>query len=479
MTDPLITDLSLTQVAEAILSRELSSEEVTRACLDRILRHGKSLSCVTECNPEAAIKAAVEADTEVANGNVRGCLHGVPLAHKDMFYRIGRNSACGSRIRSDFIPDHTSTTLQRLDKAGALDIARLNMVEFAVGGVAGHNAITGTPQNPWNKDYIPGGSSSGAAVAVASRLTYGSLGSDTGGSIRIPAYCCGVVGLQPTYGRVSRYGAMPLSFSLDHVGVLTRTIADAGLLLSVIAGHDEMDATSSRHPVPNYMTAMEKSIRGLRIGVPENYFSTNIDDDVEQGLERSLDVLRSCGAEIRRIRLSSSIRLAARMGALILAAEGAAIHNKWLHERSKEYGPQARARLTMGLYIPATRYLEALNLRKKIFDEFCSVAFKDADLLHVPTIPMRVPLIGETDRGDEKDFMSLVKRITHCTRPFNYLGLPTLTVPAGLDGRGLPLGFQLVASPFDESKLLRVARAYEKEAEQTGFFPILDGDHHI
>ncbi len=465
MPDPKINDLSLTEVAAAIASRDLSSLEATRACLDRISEHGDALTCIARIDPGAALEAAAVADDEFAAGRSRGPLHGVPLAHKDMFYREGHISACGSRIRAEFIADRTSSALARLDTAGALDIARLNMVEFAVGGVAGHNAITGTPRNPWNLAHIPGGSSSGSAVAVAARLVFSSLGSDTGGSVRIPAYCCGLVGLQPTYGRVSRYGAMPLSFSLDHIGVLTRTVPDAALLLSIIAGHDDKDATSSRRPVPDYLTNLDSGVRGLRVGVTETYFLDSVDDAVRDCLEESLAALQSCGAEIVRVRLPKSIELAARMGALILAAEGGAIHSRWLRERPGEYGPQARARLVTGLHIPATRYLDALNLRARVFSEFAAAVFEKADVLHVPSVPMQVPIIAETDRGNDPDFMALVNRLTRCTRPFNLLGLPAIAMPAGLDSQGLPLGFQLVGKPFDEATLMRVARAYEREVQ--------------
>ena len=464
----MIHDLSLTEVSSAILTGELSSVETTRASLDRISEYGEALACIARFDPDNALQDAAVADAELARGTVRGLLHGVPLAHKDMFYREGHVSGGGSHIRANYVADRTSTALSRLDAAGALDIARLNMVEFAVGGVGGHNSITGTPRNPWNREYVPGGSSSGAAVAVASCQTFGSLGSDTGGSIRIPATCCGVVGLQPTYGRVSRYGAMPLSFSLDHIGVLTRTVPDAALMLSVIAGHDKMDATSSHRPVPNYLATLDNSIKGFRIAVAETYFSEFVDEAVRIQLEKSLDVFRSCGAQIVPVTLPPSFELAARMGALILAAEGAAIHSKWLRDCPDDYGSQARSRLMTGLQIPATRYIEALNLRARVFGEFYAAVFENTDVLHVPTIPMCVPKIADTDCGADPDFMTFVNRITRCTRPFNYLGLPALAMPAGLDARGLPLGFQLVARPFDEVTLLRIARAYEREVPPMG-----------
>ncbi|RMD65400.1 MAG: amidase, partial [Alphaproteobacteria bacterium] len=249
MGDEALADLGLVEAARGIVARQFSSLELTEACLARIARIGPALNCIAAIDPDAARHAARAADDELAAGRIRGPLHGVPLAHKDMFYRAGRRSACGSRILADFIPEVTAHVLTRLDAAGALDIAQLNMVEFAL-GTTGHNEITGTPRNPWNPAHIPGGSSSGSAVAVAARLVFAALGSDTGGSIRLPAACCGLIGLKPTYGRVSRFGVMPLSFTLDHIGPLARTVADAAWILQVIAGPDPADPTSSPQPVP-------------------------------------------------------------------------------------------------------------------------------------------------------------------------------------------------------------------------------------
>ena len=248
MTD--LAGLSLSEVAAAIATRRISSLEATQACLDALDQAGPALNCVAGVDHEAALAAAAAADEELAAGRVRGPLHGVPLAHKDMFYRAGRPAACGSRILADFVPDHTASVLARLDAAGALDVAQLNMVEFAL-GTTGHNEITGDVRNPWNPAHIPGGSSSGPGAAVAARAVFGALGSDTGGSIRLPAACCGLVGIKPSYGLVSRHGALPLSFTLDHVGPLTRTVGDCAMLLQAIAGHDPRDPTTAARPVPD------------------------------------------------------------------------------------------------------------------------------------------------------------------------------------------------------------------------------------
>ena len=388
-------------------------------------------------------------------------LHGVPLAHKDMFYRAGRVSGCGSRIRAAFTPDHTATVLARLDKAGALDIARLSMVEFAL-GLTGHNVITGTPRNPWNLEHITGGSSSGPAAAVAARLVYGALGSDTGGSIRIPAACCGLVGIKLSYGRVSRYGSLGLAFSLDHAGPLARTVADCALLLQIISGHDANDATTSRRSVPDYMAEIERGIRGMRIAVPENYFYDPVVPEIRALLDRSLDIYRSLGARIVSVAIPS-IELANPLVNLIIAVEGAALHHRWLRERPDDYGEQTLGRLLPGLLYPATQYIEALNLREKVLQDLSAAVFTDADLLHLPVIPFPVPTIEESDIAANPGFSDYVLQFGHCTRPINFLGLPAITVPIGTTRNGLPCAMQLVGRSFDEALLFRAAHAYERE----------------
>ncbi len=471
MADAEITSLSLKDVAAQIAAGQVSSLEVTQACLERFERYGGHLNCVARIGPEVALAAASHADAERRAGRLRGPLHGVPLAHKDMFYRRGRVSACGSRIRADFVPDHTATVLARLDDAGALDIACLNMVEFAL-GPTGHNEITGTPRNPWNPDHITGGSSSGPAAAVAGRLVYGTLGSDTGGSIRIPAACCGLVGMKPTYGLVSRHGTLGLSFTLDHPGPLARTVADCALLLQVIAGHDPQDAATSTRPVPDYVAALEEDVRGLRVAVPKNYFYDPATSEVRALMDESLRVLRALGLEIIPVEIPS-IELANPMVSLIIAVEGAALHSRWLRERPQDYGKQTLGRLLPGLLFPATRYIDALNLRQKVLADFSQAVFSRADLLHLPVIPTAVPTIAESDLASNPGFLDFILGFGHCTRPFNYLGLPALSVPAGFTANGLPCGMQLVGRPFSEALLLRVAHAYERETPWTEMAPAL------
>lgn len=460
MTADDLARLDLVEVADLLRARAVTAREVAEACLGRLRGLGRDLGAVVALDEGAVLAAAERADSLAREGRPLGPLHGVPLAHKDMFYRRGRISGCGSRIRAGFVPTDTATVLERLDGAGALDVARLNMSEFAL-GATGHNDITGAPRNPWNPDHVPGGSSSGPAVAVAAGMVYASLGSDTGGSIRQPSAFCGVVGLKPTYGRVSRHDVMPLSFTLDHVGPLARSARDCAAVLQVIAGHDAADPTSSAQPVPDYLGRLEKDIRGVRIAVPDTYFYDPVDPQVRARVEESLDVYRSLGARIVPVSVPL-LDVANRMSSLIAAVEGATLHRRWLETRTDEYGPQTRARLLRGLEARAADYVEALRLRGRILTAFGDAVFARADVLHTPTMPMAAPTIAESDVGAEAGFTEYLQRFGHCTRPISYLGLPAISVPAGLTGDGLPCAIQLVARPFDEARLLTLAHAYEQ-----------------
>jgi len=460
MSDDICT-MSLTAVAKAIACGELTSVEATEACIKRIQAYGPKIDAICEIDLKAARANAQMADDRLANGVCSGPLHGVPLAHKDMFYRSGRISGCGSKIRADFVPNITATVLERLDQSGALDIARLNMVEFAF-GVTGHNEVMPTPKNPWNVAHITGGSSSGPGAAVAARMVFGSLGSDTGGSIRFPACCNGLVGLKPTWGRVSRYGAMPLAPSLDTIGPLTRTTEDAALIFGIIAGNDPLDPTSSQLNVPNYNNALSKGIKGLRIGVPENYFFDLVETEIADLLGAALDVLVDAGAELVPITIPASLEATNALTSLIISTEAASIHQAWLQTRPEDYGSQTRARMNSGLTTAATRYVQARNLRTPLLADFAEAVFNKVDLLHCPVMNTAVPTIKETDLLANPGFAEIIGQMGHCTRPINYLGLPSLTIPCGFTANGLPSAFQLVARPFDEATMLRAGHAYQK-----------------
>src|SRR5271169_410705 len=454
--------MSLTEVAQAIAVKRLSSHEVTRSCLHRIAQWQPRLNAFMAIEAEAALKAADEADAALAKGSHRGPLHGVPLAHKDMYYDAGKVVTCGSLIRRDFVATTTSTALQRLKDAGAIRLGSLQMVEFAY-GPTGHNAHYGAVHNPWAVDHITGGSSSGSGSAVAARLTFAALGSDTGGSIRMPAHFCGVTGLKTTWGRISRAGAMPLSQSLDTVGPLARTVEDCALLLGLMAGPDPEDPTASTAPVPDYMAATTTSLRGLKIGVPTAFYVDDLDPEVARILDDTIAVLKREGADIVKVELPDQRQLAAA-SQLVLAVEAAAFHKRWLIERPQDYGPQVLMRLQNGLAISGVTYLEALRWRgPALAAHMAAVAGVDAVL--APAVPVAAPTIAESDVGNSPDAEAVIQRLTRFTRPINYLGLPSLAIPAGFTAKGLPVAMQLIGRSFDEATLLKIGAAFQRSTD--------------
>src|ERR1700738_2065679 len=376
--------MSLTAVAHAIADKRVSSREATKSCLERIARWQPHLNAFMAIEADTALAAADAADAAVAKGNLRGALHGVPLAHKDMYYDAGRVVTCGSKIRRDFVPTSTSTALQRLKDAGSIRLGSLQMVEFAY-GPTGHNAHYGAVHNPFALDHITGGSSSGSGSAVAARLTFADLGSDTGGSIRMPAHFCGVTGLKTTYGRISRAGAMPLSQSLDTVGPLARTALDCALLLGLMAGADANDPTAVSNPIPDYMAATREPIKGLKIGVPSAFYVDDLDPEVARILDETMAGLKREGADIVQVELPDQRQLTAACQ-LVLATEAAAFHKRWLIERPQDYGPQVLMRLQNGLAIPGVLYLEAMRWRGQALSAHIA-ATSGVDAVLAPVVP--------------------------------------------------------------------------------------------
>src|ERR1700736_347421 len=417
-TEPAL--LSLTSVAQAIAEKRVSSREATQSCLDRIKQWQPRLNAFMAIEAEQALAAADAADAALAKGNVSGPLHGVPLAHKDMYYEAGKVVTCGSRIRRDFVATTTSTALQRLKDAGTVRLGSLQMSEFAY-GPTGHNAHYGPVHNPWGLDHITGGSSSGSGSAVAARLTFAALGSDTGRSIRMPAHFCGVTGLKTTVGRISRAGAMPLSQSLETVGPLGRTCGDCALLLGLMAGTDPEDPTAVDAPVPDYMAATKGSIKGMKIGVPTAFYVDDLDADVARSLDDTIAVLKREGASIVQVELPDQRQLTAACQ-LVLAVEAAAFHKRWLIERPQDYGPQVLMRLQNGLAIPGVSYLEALRWRGPALAAHVA-ATAGVDAVIAPVAPIAAPTIAESDIGNSPDAESVIQRLTRFTRPINYLGL--------------------------------------------------------
>ena len=453
----------LAELARRLADGEVSSREATEAVLAALTGPGRELNAVARLDPERALAAAERADAARARGRTLGPLHGVPLAHKDMFYRAGELAECGATLMAGHRPTVTATVVARLDAAGAVDVGRLNMVEFAL-GITGHNPHTGHPRNPWDRERITGGSTSGGAAAVAARLIPATLGSDTGGSIRGPAAMCGVFGLKPTYGRISRAGCMPLSFSLDHVGPLARSPADLALMLQAIAGHDPTDATTSRRAVPDYRAGLDAGVQGLHLAVVAEGLDVQIDAGIAAAVDRSVQALSEAGMPARPVRVQSFDRLNA-LRRVVMLAECAAFHREQVLARRGDYNPQTVARLDPGFALSGVDYLRALSARGPLLERFCAEAFAGADVLALPATPAATPRIADTDTGGDARFVTVANRLGALLGPINYLGLPALSLPIGLDAAGMPIGLQLVARPFAEALLLQVAQAF---AQATG-----------
>jgi aspartyl-tRNA(Asn)/glutamyl-tRNA(Gln) amidotransferase subunit A len=457
-TEPAL--LSLTEVARAIAQKRFSSREVTLACLNRVAQWQPRLNAFMAIETDEALAAADAADAALAKGNSNGALHGVPLAHKDMYYEAGKIVTCGSHIRRDFVATTTSTALRRLKDAGTIRLGSLQMAEFAY-GPTGHNTHYGPVHNPWAVDRVTGGSSSGSGAAVAARLTFAALGSDTGGSIRMPAHFCGVTGLKTTVGRISRAGAMPQS--LDTVGPLARTALDCALLLGLMAGADADDPTAVAGPLPDYMAATRESIKGLKIGVPTAFYVDDLDPEVERILDDTITVLKREGAEIVQVELPDQRQLTAACQ-LVLAVEAAAFHKRWMIERPQDYGPQVLMRLQNGLAIPGVSYLEAMRWRGPALAAYLA-AVAGVDAVIAPVAPVAAPTIAESDVGNSPDAEAVIQRLTRFTRPINYLGLPALAIPSGFTKSGLPVGMQLIGRSFDEAMLLRIGAAFQRATD--------------
>jgi aspartyl-tRNA(Asn)/glutamyl-tRNA(Gln) amidotransferase subunit A len=453
---------SLSEIADAIAAGRTTSVEATEACLARIEVWQPRTNAFLRLYRDKALQQARAMDAELAAGKRRGPLHGVPMAHKDMYYRKGELSTGGSAIRRDWRAPVTATALQKLDAAGVVELGFLNMAEFAA-GPTGHNVHYGHCRNPWDGARVTGGSSSGSGASVAARMVYGALGSDTGGSIRLPASACGVVGMKATYGRVSRAGAVARSWSLDHVGPLTRTVRDNARMLAVIAGHDPNDSTTSEKPVPDYEALLEGGIAGLTIGLAlPNDGPAQLEAQVGAAVQAAADLLGRLGAKISMVKLPDFTALY-RAAEVIVKCEAASMHRPWMEKTPEAYANQVRTRMEAGFFIPATQYIDALRLRAHFVAEFLATSMEGVDAVLLPSIPFPIPTIEETDveaKGGPAT-LSMVGRFTGLTRPFNTLGVPALSLPCGFDSNGAPIGLQLVGRPFDEALLYRIGHAYQ------------------
>jgi aspartyl-tRNA(Asn)/glutamyl-tRNA(Gln) amidotransferase subunit A len=459
VTDPALLPLAV--AAAAIRDRQLSSVELTKSLLARIELWQPALKAFVRIEPEEALAAAQDADAALARGELRGPLHGVPLAHKDMYYRAGKLAECGSKIRAGWTAPGTSTALQRLANAGALFLGALHMSEFAY-GPTGHNAYLGAGRNAWDLERITGGSSSGSGTAVAARLTPAALGSDTGGSIRLPSHFCGTTGLKPTSNRVSRANAMPLSFTLDTVGPLARTAEDCGLILKIIGGPDALDPTTSAAPAWNEPRAARPA-QGLTIGVPESYYVEGLAPETAKAMDETIAAFQALGCTIRKALLPDQTLLSAA-AQVIVTVEAASYHAPWMRSRPQDYTPLTRSRLENGLAYSGVEYLEALRWRGPALEEHLA-AIGDIDVILAPVSQTAAPTIAETDVGGGPGAEAVIQGMTRFMRPVNYLGLPALVVPAGRSAVNLPIGLQLIGRPFGDETLVALGSAFQAKTE--------------
>ena len=457
-----LRELTLAEVASLVRRKEASPVELVEGYLRRIEALNPSLNAYITVAADEAMRSARQAEDDVARGLDLGPLHGVPLAIKDLFATRGLRTTGGSKILADWVPDEDAYVVTRLRQAGAILLGKLNMHEWAVGATT-INPHFGATANPWDTTRIPGGSSGGSAVAVAAALCAGSLGSDTAGSIREPSSLCGTVGLKPTYGLVSLRGVLPLSWSLDHVGPMTRTVEDAALLMEVIAGYDPQDPSSVDRPVVEYRDALRGDVRGLRLGLPRNYFFDEADPEVVAAVRRAASLLEAEGAHVVEVEVPG-VEQAFAVGLPVLVAEAAAYHEKYLQERPGDYGEDALALLRGGQAQTAVDYIKAQRARIEFRQGF-EALFTRIDVLLTPTTPITAPTI-EQCRVEPPTFA-----LIHCTSPFNLAGLPALSVPCGLSEAGLPIGLQIAGRHFDEATVLRVGAAYEQASGWRGRLP--------
>lgn len=455
MIDRELYELTISQASNLIAQRKISPVELANAYLKRIEQVDPELNSFITVTGEAALKFAHLMEAEIFHGGLRGDLHGIPLALKDLYETKGVRTTAGSLFFRDYIPEQDAAIVEKLHAAGAVFLGKLNMHEIAL-GVTNVNPHYGACRNPWDTVRVAGGSSGGSAAALAGRLCAGSLGTDTGGSIRIPAALCGIVGLKPTYGRVSVRGVIPLSWNLDHAGPMARTVRDAAILLQFIAGYDMEDPYSVNVPVDDYLTNLELSVKDLRIAVASSeYFTSKSEPQVLRAFEESVGVFNRLGAHIERVELLG-IMEAAKANGLMTPSDAAAFHAERLLENPQGFGEDVRQRLEIGAAFTSTEYILARqmqSLKRYEFDRF----FQEFDLLLTPTTPVVAPTIVGPDA------IKTARLLTRFTAPFNLSGLPALSLPCGFSKDGLPIGLQIVSRAWNEALVLRAGFAFERE----------------
>jgi aspartyl-tRNA(Asn)/glutamyl-tRNA(Gln) amidotransferase subunit A len=447
--------LTIREAGRLLQSRKISPVELTRAFLNRIEQLDAKLQSYITVLSDRAISEARHAEAEILRGDYRGPLHGLPLALKDLYDTQGIRTTASSRVMANRIPAEDATTTARLAAAGSILLGKLAMHEFALGGP---DPTCGFPlaRNPWNLDHIPGGSSSGSGAAVAAGLCMGSLGSCTGGSIRGPASYCSIVGLKPTYGRVSRYGVVPLSWTLDHCGPMTWTVEDTAIILQAIAGYDPKDPTSSRAPVPDYAGSLIEDMQGMTIGVPRHFFfadDPSISPETLAVVETALKTLQELGARVVEVKIPS-LRYAGASQPVIMLSEAFAYHARNLRSKPEEFGDMVRARFRTGALFTSGEYVQAQRVRNVIKRDFANV-LQRVDLIASPTMSNPPPEFKNID-------VMTTARVPSFTGPYNLTGMPAISVPCGFTSKGLPIGLQLAGKPFDEPTVLRAAYTFQQ-----------------
>jgi amidase len=445
---------SLITVSDFIRRKQLSSAELTGTALRRIAQLDGQYHSYATVLPERALEQAKAADAEIANGRWRGPLHGVPIAVKDLCYTTFAPTRAGTTIFESFIPSFNSTVVERLEEGGAVLLGKLQMTE---GAYTSHHPEVQAPLNPWNTDYWVGSSSTGSGVATALGLCYASLGSDTGGSIRFPSATCGLSGIKPSWGRVSRHGVFPLAETLDHVGPMARSAADAAAMLGVIAGADRNDPTTYMAPVPDYLESIADGIRGARIGIDRNYTTDGVDAQVVAALVEAERVFVGLGATIREVRFPAYQKLVSQWIAMC-SVETAAAHADTYPARKSEYGPDLAALIEQGLATKGTE-IARITLERLRFSRELSELFGVVDVLLIPTMPVPIPSLDLMKAYGEDP--NVLLGILRFTAPFDFSGNPTLTLPNGFDAAGLPLSMQLVGPHLSEDVLTRAGHAFQ------------------
>ncbi len=447
-----LIDLTLTEASGLIAKQEISSEELTQAHLERTYQLEPELNCFITQTPDLALERARAADLEIQQGDSRGSLHGIPIALKDLYETRGIITTAGSLFFEDWVPEENGVVVERLEDAGTVILGKLNMHEIAL-GVTNNNPHFGACHNPWDTDRSPGGSSGGSGAALAAGLCMGSMGSDTGGSIRIPASLCGIVGLKPTFGRVSLRGVVPLSWNLDHPGPMARHVNDVALLLQEVAGYDPLDPASVDVPVPDYLVQLTGGVRGWRIAVAEDKYFAKAEDEILSLVRNAAEEFASLGAQISYVEFPGAYE-AARGNGLMVTSDAAAFHKERRTEQPEKFGVDIRQRLETGAAYTSSEYSLARRNQSVVRRKFENF-FEDYDLLLSPTTPIPAPHLEGPDAVEQAG------KLTRFTAPFNFTGLPAISIPCGYTDQGLPVGLQIVTRPWGEAALLRAAQAYE------------------